>query len=126
METQRIGKGILYGLVTIFLIAVLTSLIFSLLLRFTGLSEESVSWMILAISFLAVFAGGFVSGGKGKQKGWLAGAATALIYTGIVLLFQFLGYGKLFTLEQTLYHGAFLVVCALGGMFGVNLAGDKK
>lgn len=39
--------------------------------------------------------------------------------------FQFLGYGKTFTMEQTMYHGGFLAIAMLGGVMGVNLSGSK-
>ncbi|MFC0270132.1 TIGR04086 family membrane protein [Metabacillus herbersteinensis] len=119
-------KGISYGLMTIFVIALLTSLVFSLLLKFTDLTESSITWLLIGISFIAVFIGGFVSGGKGKEKGWLIGGITALLYTLIIYLFQFLGYGQNFTIEQTLYHVGFLFVAMFGGVFGVNLSSERS
>lgn len=126
METKKWGKAILYGLITIFVIALATSLLFSLLLKFTSLTESSISWFLLGLSGLAMFIGGFVAGGKGKEKGWLIGGATAFLYSIIIFLFQFLGYGNIFTIEQTVYHGGFLVVAMLGGIFGVNMASARS
>lgn len=126
MEPKRWGKGILYGLMTIFVIALVTSLIFSLLLKFTNLTESSITWLLLGISFISVFIGGFVSGGKGKEKGWLIGGITALLYTLIIYLFQFLGYGQNFTIEQTFYHVGFLFVAMFGGVFGVNMSSERN
>lgn len=125
METKKWGKAILYGLITIFVIALVTSLVFSLLLKFTSLTESSITWLLLGLSVLAMFIGGFVAGGNGKEKGWLVGGVTALLYSLIIFLFQFLGYGQIFSMEQTMYHGGFLVVAMVGGVFGVNLASSR-
>lgn len=103
-ETKQVGKGILYGLIAIFSAMLLTSLAVSLLLTATSLEESSFNWLITAISFLSLFIGGFISGGKGKERGWMIGALTALSFSLIILLFQYLGFGKTFTAEQLIFH----------------------
>ncbi|HZH58491.1 MAG TPA: TIGR04086 family membrane protein [Metabacillus sp.] len=125
METKKWGKAILYGLITIFVIALVTSLIFSLLLKFTNLTESSITWIILGLSIFALFIGGFVAGGNGKEKGWLIGGITALLFSLIILLFKFLGYGEIFSMQELMYHGGFLLVAMLGGIFGVNMASSR-
>ncbi|QIW80844.1 TIGR04086 family membrane protein [Bacillus tequilensis] len=125
-ETKQVGKGILYGLIAIFSAMLLTSLAVSLLLTATSLEESSFNWLINAISFLSLFIGGFISGGKGKERGWMIGAMTALSFSMIILLFQYLGFGKTFTAEQLLFHLGFLGVCMLGGIFGVNMRGNRS
>ncbi len=67
-ETKQVGRGVLYGLVAIFAVMLLTSLAISLLLTVTSMEESSFSWLITALSFLSLFAGGFISGGKAKEK----------------------------------------------------------
>ncbi|WP_226667236.1 TIGR04086 family membrane protein [Metabacillus litoralis] len=125
METKKWGKAILYGLMTIFIMALVTSLIFSLLLKFTNLTESSITWVLLGISVLTLFIGGFVAGGNGKEKGWLVGGITALLYSIIILLFKFLGHGQIFTSVELMYHGGFLLVAMFGGVFGVNMASSR-
>jgi len=125
VETKKWGKAILYGLITIFVIALVTSLIFSLLLKFTNLTESSITWIILGLSIFALFIGGFVAGGNGREKGWLIGGITALLFSLIILLFKFLGYGEMFSMHELMYHGGFLLVAMLGGIFGVNMASSR-
>lgn len=122
-ETKQIGKGILSGLLAIFVVMVVTSLLVSLMLTFTSMQESSFKWMIMILSFAALLLGGIISGGKAKERGWLIGAITAMIFSLTVFLFQYLGFGKTFSPEQFIYHGAFLGICMLGGMIGVNLRG---
>jgi putative membrane protein (TIGR04086 family) len=126
VESKKWGKAILFGLITIFVIALATSLVFTLLLKLTSITESSITWLLFGISILAMLIGGFVAGGNGKEKGWLVGGMTALIYTLIIFLFQFLGHGKIFSMEQTLYHAGFLLVAMVGGVFGVNAASSRN
>lgn len=126
MEGKRMGIAVVRGVVTIFVIALITSLIFSLLLKFTSLNEKSIYWFILVLSFLTPFIGGFVSGGKGQSKGWLLGASTGLCYSFIVFLIQFLGYDQIFTAKQFLFHGGFIAAAVLGGVFGVNMTSHRQ
>ncbi len=113
-ETKHIGKGILSGLIAIFVVMVVTSLLVSLMLTFTSMQESSFKWMIMILSFVALLLGGIISGGKAKERGWLIGAITSIIFSLTVFLFQYLGFGKTFSPEQFIYHGAFLGICMLG------------
>jgi putative membrane protein (TIGR04086 family) len=125
METRKMLSAIVYGLLTILVIVLTCSVIFSLLLRFTSLQESSLHWIIMTLSFFALFAGGFISGGRGKEKGWLMGGATAILFSVIVLLYQFLGQESGFTLQQTFYHLGYLATAVFGGIMGVNIAGAR-
>ncbi len=123
LESKRLGLAVMYGLITVFMFAIGISLLFSLLLRFTSLQETSVAWIIVTLSFITLFIGGFVSGGKGKEKGWMLGGATGAAYTLVIFLFQYLGNDSLFSLHQMLFHLGFIGIAALGGIIGVNLSG---
>ncbi|WP_404458771.1 TIGR04086 family membrane protein [Sutcliffiella horikoshii] len=123
MESKRLSLAIMYGLITVFMLAIVISFIFSLLLRFTSLQETSVAWIIVTLSFITLFIGGFISGGRGKEKGWLLGGATGGAYTLVIFLFQYLGNDALFTMQQMLFHLGFIGIAALGGIIGVNVSG---
>jgi putative membrane protein (TIGR04086 family) len=125
-ESKNLGSAVLFGTLTIFILAIFSSIIFSILLRFTSLQESSIQWVVTAISFIAIFAGGFISGGKGKEKGWLLGGLTGLIYSMIVFLFQFLGLDSLFNFEQIIYHICYILIAMMGGILGVNLRGNSR
>ncbi|RSK27993.1 TIGR04086 family membrane protein [Bacillus sp. HMF5848] len=126
MDGRRVGAAILYGVLAILIVGVVTSLVFSLLLKFTDIEEEQVTWMITVCSFIALFIGGFISGGKGKEKGWLMGGLTALLFSTIVFLFQFLGFESTISIQQLLYHAGFLLTAIIGGAMGVNLSGNSR
>lgn len=118
---QKVLPSMLFGLTTILLVALVFSFIISLVLNFSSLTESSFSTFILISSFITFFIGGFVSGVKSKERGLLVGASTALIFTLITFLIQYLGYNQGLSIEQLMFHGGYLIVAALGGVIGVNL-----
>lgn len=126
METRKMGSAIIYGTVSIFIFAVIFSLFFSLLLRFTSLTESSISYLILILSFISIFIGGLISGGKGKKQGWLLGGGTGLLYTLIILTFQYLGFDQTFSSREWIQSLCYILVCMMGGVLGVNLSGGKQ
>ncbi|WP_321177919.1 TIGR04086 family membrane protein [Robertmurraya siralis] len=115
----------LYGVIGIFLLLIIASFVFSVILRFTNTQESSLGILTTIISFITLFAGGFITGRKGKEKGWLIGALTGAIYTLIIFLFQYLGYDSLFSLEQIVYHVCYILTAMMGGILGVNMSSPK-
>ncbi|WP_223282565.1 TIGR04086 family membrane protein [Neobacillus kokaensis] len=126
IESKSFGTAILYGLIFIFVFAAVCSLLISFIMRFTSAGESSLQYIVTAISFIALFGGGFLSGGKRKEKGWLIGSVTGLIYSLIVFLFQFLGYDRLFDAEQVIYHTCYTLIAMMGGILGVNIATNNS
>jgi putative membrane protein (TIGR04086 family) len=126
IESKSFGTSILYGLIFIVVFAVISSLIFAFILRFTSAREVSLQYVITALSFIGLFGGGFLSGGKRKEKGWLIGGSTGLIYTFIVFLFQYLGYDRLFDAEQVIYHTCYTLIAMMGGILGVNISTNNS
>lgn len=125
-ESKKMGSSILYGIITIFIVFIICSFIFSILLKFTTVQESSIQFIVTAISFITLFVGGFVSGGKGKQKGWLLGGLTGLVFSLIIFLFQFLGYDRLFNVEQLIYHTCYILTAMMGGILGVNMTNKSR
>lgn len=119
---NRAAKAVLYGLLFIFIIIFIVGFILSLLLRFSNLTEQSLQWTTAIITFLALFIGGFIAGGKGKESGWILGGITGLGFVIIVFLIQYLGFNASLELTQLFYHLAYIITAALGGIIGVNMS----
>jgi putative membrane protein (TIGR04086 family) len=125
-ESKKIGYAVLYGTISIFIFAIISSFIFSFILRFTALQETSIQYVITAMSFIALFIGGFIAGGKGQQKGWFLGGLTGFIYALLIFLYQFLGLDSLFNVEQIIYYVCYILISMMGGILGVNLSGKSR
>jgi putative membrane protein (TIGR04086 family) len=116
--------ALLYGWISIFLFMLISSFILALFIRYTELSGSTLNWITLGLGLLYLFIGGFLSGIKGKDKGWMLGALTGLGYSLFIFLYQYLAYDQLFNGQQWMYHALFLVAAILGGVFGVNAQSD--
>lgn len=126
MESRSLGLSVLYGVIAIFVLAIISSLIFSLLLTFTSLQESSMQYIVTTVSFISLFIGGFITGRNGKQKGWLIGGTTGLIYSIIIFLFQYLGHDSLFSSEQIIYHTCYILTAMMGAILGVNTGSSNS
>lgn len=120
MRKQYI-TALMYGWIIVLGLILITSLLLALLLRFTTFNDPTLSWLTFAIGLIALFIGGFVAGMKGKAKGWIIGGITGAGFTLLIFLVQYLGYHQGFSLEQSLYHGGYILAALLGGMIGVNM-----
>ena len=127
MEAYRnFFPAIVFGLLTIFSLAVVFSLLAATTLAMTELTEDSIGTITKVVAFITILIGGITAGAKSKAKGLLVGAITTMIFTIIAFTAQFLGYDHTFTIEQYLYHGGYILCGAFGGMIGVNLfSGDS-
>ncbi|PEJ51782.1 MULTISPECIES: TIGR04086 family membrane protein [unclassified Bacillus (in: firmicutes)] len=123
---KKTATAVSFGFLTILLLVLSISLILSLLLRLTSLTESSVNTTTLVLSFIVMLIGGFVTGAKGKEKGWILGFLTSGAYSVFVFFVQFLGYDRTFSKEQLMYHAIFIAICMLGSIFGVNAASNKS
>lgn len=126
MESRGLGIAVLHGVIAIFVFAILSSLIFSLLLAFTSVQESALKYIVTTVSFISLFIGGFITGKNGKQKGWLLGGATGIIYSTIIFLFQFLGHDSLFSMEQLVYHTCYILTAMMGAILGVNMSSSNS
>jgi putative membrane protein (TIGR04086 family) len=126
MESRSLGIAVLHGVIAIFVLAILSSLVFSLLLAYTSVLESSLKYVVTTVSFLSLFIGGFITGKNGKQKGWLIGGATGLIYSIIIFLFQYLGHDSLFSSEQIIYHTCYILTAMMGAILGVNMSSSNS
>lgn len=124
METKRFGVAITTGLITIWTLFILFSFLFSTLIRFTNMTEDTFSFTYIFVSILILFIGGIITGLRGKQRGLLLGLLTGSIFICILFLIQFLGLNTGWHMSQLFYYGGFLLSCAIGSIIGVNLSSN--
>lgn len=118
--------AIVYGWITIFVLLLLSSIFLSIMMRFTSINEFMLSYLSLSIGILSLLIGGIVAGMKGKAKGLIIGALTGIGFTVLTFLIQYLGYNETFSMQQMIYHLAYIISAMIGSIIGVNLATSRK
>ncbi len=114
--------ALLYGWITILLFVLLTSAIVAGIVRFTTITENTFSYVALAVGLISLFLGGVVTGVKGKENGLVLGLLTGAGFSLLIFLIQFLGFQSLFTFGQILFHLTYIVSAMVGGIVGVNIS----
>lgn len=118
----HIRSPILSGLVLMLAIVVIGSLVVALLLQFTGLSERNMPVITYAVNALSLVVGGFVAGRKARERGWLYGGVTGVLYTLVLLLISFLAFDAAVTSKTFVSMISSFAIAAIGGMLGVNFS----
>lgn len=116
----RITSPLLSGLVNALIWMLLGALLFSLLLAWSGMKEQSLASWAYIIHAVASLAGGWSSGRKAGTKGWYHGGLLGLIYSFLIVLSGFLGVDAPIDLEMLLMPAVALGSGMLGGIVGVN------
>lgn len=116
---RYLGKGLLLA----FIITIILLVLFSLLLRFTSISESKLpSFNNITMIISIVLASSYVAI-KIKEKGWINGAIIGLLYYLIIILINVLfikwDNNTILLLTKLALSG---VTGVIGGMIGINLA----
>ncbi|MEW9667242.1 TIGR04086 family membrane protein [Ammoniphilus sp. 3BR4] len=118
------SSPIIIGMLTTVGLVLVGSLITSLMLQFSNLSEFSLSYFTYTVNGLSLLIGGLIAGKKGGHKGWYFGGLTGLAYFVFIVLVGFLALDVTPQLSALFYLAFAFLVGAVGGIFGVNL-GNK-
>ncbi|MDD1367106.1 TIGR04086 family membrane protein [Bacillus sp. MHSD_36] len=120
--TKKLSTAIGFGIVTLLLLATVTSMIMALLLKFTDMNEGTLAVTIFILALLSMLISGFTAGKKAQGKGWLVGFTTGITFTILVFLVNYLGFSQTLSNSQLLYQLALMGASTLGGIFGVNMS----
>lgn len=120
--TKKLTIAVLFGLGTLLLLASLISFCIAMLAKLTSINDSTLIIIVFVLALLSMLIAGFVSGMKAKIKGWLAGAATGLMFLFLVFLINYLGYSETLSKESLMYHLGLIAASTIGGIFGVNNA----
>lgn len=119
MNWPAIGRGLLAALA----IAIVLSLLSTLLLHFSNLSEKFLPWIAAFILLISAFFGSGLAAARAGNKGLFHGLGVGLGFFVLIWLLGMLLFPKPITLLDLL--GKLLLTVsagALGGILGVNLA----
>ncbi|AXK20087.1 TIGR04086 family membrane protein [Bacillus sp. COPE52] len=120
--TKKLSTAIGFGIITLLILASITSMVIALLLKFTNMNESTLTVTILILALLSMLMSGFIAGKKARGKGWLVGFTTGLTFAILVFLVNYLGFSQTLSNSQFLYQLALMGASTLGGIFGVNMS----
>lgn len=117
--------AVVYGWISILVLILISSSFLSLIVRFTTVSEFTLSYISLTIGLVTLFIGGIIAGLKGKENGWIVGILTGGGFTLLTFLIQYLGFNEVFSIKQSIYHLTYILAAVVGSIIGVNLMTNK-
>ncbi len=114
---KNVGISFLSTIVLLFLGAVAAT--------YLALPEPVIRGMVMAIVGICILWSGFYGARRLRQKGFLLGAVSGLLYMGILYLIGTLVLGEVAFRMTTVYSLVMGIGCgAIGGILGVN--GKRK
>ncbi|MBO1626389.1 TIGR04086 family membrane protein [Bacillus cereus] len=119
--TKKLSIAIGFGIITLLLLASITSMVIALLLKFTNINEGTLAIALFILALLSMLISGFIAGKKAQGKGWFVGFTTGLTFTILVFLVNYLGFSHALSNSQLLYQLGLMGASTLGGIFGVNM-----
>ena len=113
---KKLGISILYIISTIL---ILTFLI-TFLNYFNIINDKIISILKILIPIISLFIGGFIIGKKSKNKGWLEGIKLGIIFSILLLIFNFLAFSNSFKLKYLLFYTIIIISSIFGSIIGIN------
>lgn len=121
-EISKNVINIVVGSVLALIITLLALLIFSALLTYTDVKENTIKPVIIVITAISILIGSGFSTRKIKKKGLINGGVVGLIYVmTIYLLSSITGSGFELNMYSIMMIVAGTIAGVLGGIIGVNL-----
>jgi putative membrane protein (TIGR04086 family) len=119
-RAPRVSSPVLAGLLFAFSWMGAGTLLLSLLLLVTGMTESSLPLYTYILHAVSLWFGGLAAGKRASAKGWYAGGTVGAVYGLLVILVAFLGFDKGISLLSAGFLACAFLAGAAGGMFGVN------
>lgn len=98
---------------------VLTFLI-TFLNYFDILNTKIMALFKIFIPIISLLIGGIIIGKKSNKKGWLEGLKLGLIFSVILILFNYLGLKNSFQIKYLLFYFILIISSIAGSMIGIN------
>jgi putative membrane protein (TIGR04086 family) len=125
MENKLWLKSILMGLLAIVVLLFTFSLILSIVIHFSSVQEATIEWILLPVTLITLFFGGFIAGMKSGARGWYVGGVTGTAFLFLVWLISFLGFDASLSLSNLYIYLSYLILSIGGGVVGVNMSPNR-
>lgn len=120
MDRFLMRSPLLAGLLTVWLLVIVGSLVTAFVLNYTNVQEQNFNYFSYTINIVALLIGGWIAGRRSGRRGWYYGAATGLLYAVLVFFIGMLAFDIALSWMSLLHFASAIVIAALGGMLGVN------
>ena len=87
---------------------------------FNIINDKVISIFNILIPIISLFIGGFYIGKKSNNKGYLEGLKLGIIFSILLLIFNFLGLSNSFKLKNLLFYLIIISSSIMGSMIGIN------
>ena len=115
-------SSVLNGLIWSLVVSICLSIIITLVLHFTAVSENLIPAFATLIFFLSILSGSIVSAKTAGNKGLIHGVSVGLLYLFISLILSLFiiscSFGWLVFLKKIAYT---LIASSIGGIIGIGL-----
>jgi putative membrane protein (TIGR04086 family) len=119
LRISIILKSVMIG----YIFSLICFIILALLVTFTSLSDNVAPNVTQVVIILGLAISGASAAMKSKSRGWLYGIVSGVIYIVILLLISWVAIdGFSFDKYALIKLGLGIVVGAIGGMIGINVA----
>ena len=113
---KNLGLSFAYILGSILVLTFITTL----LSYFNILSDKITSLIKIIIPIISMLIGGFYIGKKSSKKGFLEGLKLGLIFSSILIIFNYLALDNSFKFKYLLFYIILIISSILGSMIGIN------
>ena len=113
---KKLGISFLYIIGTILVL----TLIITILSYFNLMSDKVVSIFKIIIPIISMLIGGFYIGKRSNKKGFLEGLKLGLIFSFIIVIFNYLAFNYSFKFKYLLFYIILNISSILGSMIGIN------
>lgn len=127
VETQNISNGsniisIFKAIVTSFILTLILLFIFSIILTYTSMGENSIPSVIIIITVISILIGGSIAGATIKKNGIIYGGIIGLIYIlSLYLISSIVNTGFSVNIYSTIMIILSIIAGMIGGIVGVNI-----
>ena len=113
---KNLGISFIYIMASILLLTLFIT-IFS---YFNIISDKVTSIFKIIIPIISMLMGGYYMGKKATKKGFFEGLKLGIIFSILLIIFNYLAFNNSFKLKYILFYLILIITSILGSMIGIN------
>ena len=113
---KKLGFSFIYIISSLLIL----TFIITFLNYFNIISDKVISIFKILIPIISLFIGGFYIGKNSNSKGYLEGLKLGVIFSLILIIFNYLAFDYSFKLKYLLFYLIIITSSILGSMIGIN------